>query len=51
MKPVYIVVVLQDAPFPANVEAFATYDEAKEFADNAKIQYESNRVYIYERHI
>jgi len=51
MMPVYVVVVLQDIPFPVSVEIFSTLDEATAFANNAKIQYESNRVYVYERHI
>lgn len=48
---IYIVVVLQNVPFPVRVDGFRSREVAYLLADMMRKQYEGNRVYVYEREV
>lgn len=48
---VYVLVVLQNTPFPVAVEVFERKMDAIRMKEEIIRQYEGNRVYVYEREV
>ena len=48
---VYVVVTMQNTPFPVDVDVFSDVKEATKAAEKILSEYEGNRVYMFRRRV